>query len=79
MSTCLSCHQAIPFSCNRDDCHDQIIVVDGVPMSYQNHHKKHVTKKASGPGEMVFRKPSIVTDKERASFDAALEKAEKDG
>ena len=65
-------------------CGEEVTWIDGKPYSLQNHMKvcskgNAGKKKALGPGEMVFRKPSIVTDKERASFDAALEKAEKDG
>lgn len=75
MSTCPSCHQSIPFSCDRDGCHDQIIVVDGVPMSYQNHHKKHAAKKLP----VHIGKASIVTPAEQKSFDKAVAKAEEDG
>ena len=65
-------------------CNEEVTYIDGKPYSLQNHMKvcskgNAGKKKASGLGEMVFRKASIVTDKERASFDAALEKAEKDG
>ena len=65
-------------------CNEEVTYIDGKPYSLQNHMKvcskgNAGKKKASGPGEMVFGKASIVTDKERASFDAALKEAEKDG
>ena len=70
MSTCSQCHQAIPFSCNRDDCDDQIIVRDGVPMSYPNHHKKHAVKK---PVVRVGKAPVATAEEQQSLIDAIEE------
>ena len=74
MSTCPSCHQAIPFSCDRDDCHAQIIIIGDLALSYQNHHKECGNKKKVA---VRVGKPSIVTTKEQASFAALVAEAMK--
>ena len=55
--------------CDRAGCGEQIIFVDGVPMSYQNHHKKHAVKKP------VVRvgKPPVATAQEQQSLIDAIE------
>ena len=61
------------------NCDEQIVFVDGKPMSYRNHYTTGCGRNGKAKPTVSFGKPSIVTDKERASFDAALKEAEKDG
>ena len=72
MSTCPCCHQAIPQTCDRDDCDDQIIFVDGVPSVYQNHPKKHAKEKQ----ELRAGKPPVATvEEQRSLMDAIKEQS----
>ena len=67
-------------------CNEEVTYIDGKPYSLQN-HMKVCSKGNAGkkkpklvPEKLLsFGKASIVTDKERASFDAALKEAEKGG
>ena len=77
MSTCPSCHQAIPVSCK--NCDEQIVFMDGKPMSYRNHYTTGCGHSGKAKPTGSFGKPSIVTSAEQKSFDEAVAKAEKDG
>ena len=71
-STCSRCHQAIPQMCDRAGCGEQIIFVDGVPMSYQNHHKKHAVKKpvVKKPVVRVGKAPVATAQEQQSLLDA---------